>query len=112
MPESSIRNKNIKLLNSSSTIINPATEDKQDTIITTLAIIAAGVNELGGYAISEIDDAGDPSYYGYVDKDANWYIMQENVAAKTYRYAKGTTGYPANWTGRAALVYDYFYNTF
>ena len=34
MPESSIRSKNLKLINTSGTPINPATEDKQDDQIT------------------------------------------------------------------------------
>jgi hypothetical protein len=69
---------------------------------------------LGGYFISDKDDDATPNYYGFVDKDGNWYILKETVSAgaDTYRYAKGTTGYTTAWTGRAGLTYDYFYNTF
>ena len=71
-------------------------------------------NPLGDYAISDKDDDASPNYYGFVDKDGNWYIMEETVVAgaDTYRYIKGATGYIAAWTGRGLLVYDYFYNIF
>ena len=75
-------------------------------------VIPKGTPDLDGYAISEIDDAGNPAYYGYINKNGNWFIMQENVAAKTYRYAKGASDYTTNWTNRASLTYDYFYNVF
>jgi hypothetical protein len=64
-----------------------------------------------GYTISEIDDSTTPSYYGFVDKDGQWYISKENPIG-SYRYAKGTTDFSGNWTGRAALTYDYFDVTF
>ena len=64
-----------------------------------------------GYAITEIDD-GSPSYYGYVDKNGNWYITKEDTLTGQYRYAKGETSFSDNWTGRASLTYDYFSNTF
>ena len=69
---------------------------------------------LEGYKITDKDDDATPNYYGYTDKDGNWYILKEVVSpgADTYRYAKGTSDYTTNWTGRAGLSYDYFYNVF
>ena len=64
-----------------------------------------------GYAITEIDD-GTPSYYGYMDKNGNWYITKEDVVAGNYRYAKGTTGFSDNWDDRINLSYGYFNDTF
>lgn len=59
-----------------------------------------------GYNISQIDDSS-PAYYGFVDKNGNWYIMKED-SSNNYRYTKGTSSFSTNWTGRAALSYDYF----
>ncbi len=60
-----------------------------------------------GYNISEIDDSGTPSYYGFVHKNGNWYIAKED-ATGGYRYTKGTSSFSTNWTNRAGLTYDYF----
>lgn len=63
-----------------------------------------------GYNISQIDDSA-PAYYGFTNKDGAWFIMQEDSSG-TYRYAKGASSFPTNWTGRAGLSYDYFHNVF
>ena len=63
-----------------------------------------------GYAITDIDDAGTPAYYGFVKKTGAWYILKNTSGA--FLYAKGASGYSANWTGRAALTYDYFNTVF
>lgn len=69
-----------------------------------------------GYEIAQIDDtAADYAYYGFVDKNGNWYITREDVAgadAGTYLYAAGTTGFSTNWTNRAGLSYASFDATF
>ena len=66
------------------------------------------------YFVSDKDDDSSPNYYGFLDKDGNWYIMKEVVAtgADTYRYIKGTSGYTTNWTNRTTLTYDYYNNIF
>lgn len=59
------------------------------------------------------DKAGtDPIYIGYTAKDGRWFIKEYSTSAGTMRYFKGDSDYPTNWTGRASLVYDYFYNIF
>lgn len=63
-----------------------------------------------GYKITEVDDST-TSYYGFLDKDGKWYIMQESSSG-AYRYSKGTTNFSTNWTNRASLSYDYFHNIF
>lgn len=60
-----------------------------------------------GYRISQIDDST-PAYYGFVDKNSNWFIMQENSTNGNYRYTKGASSFSTNWTNRASLTYDYF----
>jgi len=62
------------------------------------------------YKITDIDDAGSPKYFGFTDKDGNWFIM--SLTTTEARYARSTSGYATNWTGRAGLTYDYFYNAF
>ncbi len=64
-----------------------------------------------GYEITEIDDASSPSYYGFLKKNGNWYIMKEDSTG-AYRYSKGTTAFTTNWTNRASLTYDYFNSIF
>jgi len=65
-------------------------------------------HSLDYYRISDIDESADPAYYGYLDIEGNWYIMEYNAASGTCRYKSGTTAYTTNWTGRALLVYGYF----
>jgi hypothetical protein len=62
------------------------------------------------YKISDIDDSGTIKYFGYTDKDGNWFIM--SLTSTEVRFVKGTSGYTTSWTGRAGLAYDYFYNEF
>jgi hypothetical protein len=64
--------------------------------------------DLSEYKISDVDESSDPKYYGFVDAEGAWYILEANETLGTYRYFKGTTDYATNWTGRALLVYGYF----
>lgn len=59
-----------------------------------------------GYKISQLDDST-PAFYGFVNKDAAWFIMKEDSSGN-YRYAKGSSSFATNWTNRASLSYDYF----
>ena len=63
-----------------------------------------------GYNITQLDDST-PAYYGFTDKDGNWFIMREE-ASGAYRYARGTSSFSTNWTNRASLSYDYFDSVF
>lgn len=64
-----------------------------------------------GYKISEIDE-GPVSYYGFINKDGAWLIMREDSNESNFRYAKGDSNFPNNWSNRENLRYDYFYNLF
>ena len=77
-------------------------------------IMRGNVNQdpLDPYQATDIDQASATKYYGFVDKDGNWYILQNNTTAGTFRYIKGSTEYPDNWTNRNTLSYDYFNNIF
>jgi len=67
--------------------------------------------ETGNYQVTDLDVGSDPEYYGFMDQDGNWYIMERTVSTEAYRYVRGmnaTDEYQAKWTGRAALSYVYF----
>ena len=60
---------------------------------------------LDKYEIANREE-GTTSYYGYIDKDGNWYIMKSTSTVDTF--VKGITDYATNWTGRAGLTYQRF----
>lgn len=71
--------------------------------------------------VDEFDNgiAASVKYYGFTDPEGHWYILKVDPSSnpKTYRYAKGTGttaagDYPTNWTNRASLTYDYWYQVF
>ena len=67
-----------------------------------------------GYEISDMDTGGSPQYFGFVEAVGNWYIIQMSSGGAV-RYARGDSNlnpYIPNWTNRATLTYDYFYNVF
>lgn len=64
-----------------------------------------------GYKITEIDN-GEFTYYGFVNKRGNWYIMREDPVSGSFRYAKGDLNFPVSWTNREHLKYDYFHSVF
>jgi len=59
------------------------------------------------YQVSDIDEAADPKYYGFLRPDGSWLIM-EITTGTDVRYSRGKTGYIASWAGRALLTYDYY----
>lgn len=67
-----------------------------------------------GYNITEIDDSGVDTYYGYVNKDGAWFIRKE-LSTGAYRYAKGAsdfTNVTTGWPNRTNLTYSYFNEVF
>lgn len=65
-----------------------------------------------GYIISEIDNDGPLSYYGFINKDGAWYIMLENVSDGSFRYTRGDLNFSLGWSQRKTLDYDYYYKIF
>ncbi len=59
------------------------------------------------YKFSDNTASGDPQYFGYVDKDENWYVMK--FTATGARFAKGSGNYAANFANCPNLTYSYFY---
>lgn len=67
-----------------------------------------------GYAVTEIDDSTSTAYYGFVNKDGEWFIQKEDSSGG-YRYTKGSSGFTnatTGWPNRTNLSYDYFDNIF
>ena len=64
-----------------------------------------------GYRISEIDD-NVISFYGFTNKDGAWFIMKGDTDTGSFRYARGNSNFPGNWTNRENLKYDYFNSVF
>jgi hypothetical protein len=84
----------ISIKDSSGNVIDPA--EKQPT---------------DGYEISDVDDTTLPAYYGFIDKDGNWYIAREGTDG-SFRYTTGSTGYSTNWDTRTTLGYSNFSTAF
>ena len=61
------------------------------------------------YQISDQDvDGAGTSYYGYVNKEGNTYVIMKAIVTlkvTNYTYVVGTGTYTTSWTGRAALTY-------
>lgn len=64
-----------------------------------------------GYSISEVDD-NVIAFYGFINKDNAWFIMREDIDTGSFRYTKGDSNFPGNWSNRENLKYDYFSNVF
>lgn len=64
------------------------------------------------YKVAGVDDGGVIKYYGYLSITGAWYILAEDTTAKTYKYAKGVSGFGTNWSNRASLTYDFYNEVF
>ena len=67
---------------------------------------------LNHYLASDTDEpAGGPNYYGFLDKQGNFYIMKVTISGdtQTIRYMRGTglALYQTSWSDRANLTYKY-----
>ena len=93
----------VSVVDSGGDDVNIAKEAKQDTQI-------ANQDFLTNYNISDKETDVATEYFGFVDKDENWYIQR--MTATDIRYVAGAGDYATAWTGRAGLSYDYFFNTF
>jgi hypothetical protein len=81
---------------------NSATAANQTSLIAT-------TNPTTKYKIANTDTASTIQYYGFLDKDGNWYIMK-NDGVGDYTYCSGliASPYAGNWTGRVGLTYVTF----
>lgn len=75
------------------------------------ASVALAASPTDGYSISEVDDS-EISYYGFTNKEGQWFIMRGDTNTGAFRYARGRSNFPDNWKKRQSLDYDYFYQVF
>lgn len=64
-----------------------------------------------GYNICEIDN-NITAFYGYTNKDGAWYVMRVETETGSFRYCRGDSNFPGNWSNRENLKYGYFSNIF
>lgn len=73
-------------------------------------------NPIAKFSIARIDSTADPKYYGFLDKDGNWYIMRETTATNTFEYFYSTSATPftgvSGWSNRALITYVEFNTAF
>ena len=64
-----------------------------------------------GYQITEIDES-ENIYTGFTNNLGAWYIMKADTQKGSFRYTRGDSDFPVNWSNRSNLSYDYFYKVF
>lgn len=85
--------------------------DKRD-INRTNRLPTANENALDKYQPSDETNTGTVDYYGFVDRNGNWYIQKYDYDNGTIRYIKGSSDYITNWNNKSSLSYKYFYDVF
>lgn len=68
------------------------------------------VRPTDAYSLSNIDDSTSTEYYGYEDKDGNWYIKK--LVSGAFTFVAGSSNYSTAWTNRASQSYASFASTF
>ena len=80
------------------------------------SITVTSLNPLEKYKISNMpasaETEDDVQYYGFIDSDGGWYILELTTSTGTCMYAKGVSDYLTAWTNKESLVYTYFDLTF
>jgi len=72
-----------------------------------LHVVQGKTAQLQDYFISDIDESDEGiKFYGYLDAEGNWYIMQ-STSGTTYRYASSGV-YASNWIDRSGIDYQAF----
>lgn len=67
---------------------------------------------LGGYVVADLDEAGDPKYYGFVNAQGVWYILAVAAAGSFKYYRDSSISYATGWAARATPTYNYFHLAF
>jgi len=75
-------------------------------------LLNARTPAIAGYVASDQSfDGTSTTYFGFLDREGNWYIQQQVVTGNdiAWRYCKGGNGsYAASWIARVGLSYDYY----
>jgi hypothetical protein len=109
MPVNNLKNDkdSIKIEDLTSSNVNPATEEKQDDIITAIGNIGGGVS----YNYVKSEETGTYKYYGF-SSTTGWQIKRKTLATGIWEiayedYTETYANFDAAWTARAVLVYTY-----
>jgi len=90
-------------------IVGPATTAIEDSAGN--KINPAQTQPTDGYKISELDD-NVVTFYGFIKKGGEWFIMREDTETGSFRYVKGDSKFSNSWNNRERLNYDYYSNVF
>lgn len=60
------------------------------------------------YHASDVDESAATKYYGFLNIDGGWLIIQHNTATGAIRYVQGESGYTTAWAAKAELDYVYY----
>lgn len=82
--------------------VRPATEEKQDDMITAIN----GISGTTPYNYIQKDEGATYIYYGYASP-TGWKIKRKTVATGVWEVADGSGDYDTNWAARASKTYMY-----
>ena len=76
--------------------------------------MALGVSAISGYSQSDEDTSGTTQYFGFIQGNGSWYILQviNNTSFRYFSGGGGNSNYSVQWTNRDGLAYDYYDNIF
>lgn len=95
-------NSSVMLETKNGEILNPATEEKQDDMITAIN----GISGTTPYNYIQKDEGATYIYYGYASP-TGWKIKRKTVATGVWEVADGSGDYDTNWAARASKTYMY-----
>lgn len=67
------------------------------------------------FVLNDVDNAGFPAYFGYIDADGRWYIekrMSDGTRRYSMSYVSPRGQYSSSWNNRVNLVYTYWDTSF
>ena len=85
-----------KILNTTGSVINHVTEEKQDDIIIAVNVIS----DITPYNYIQSETTSTYKYYGYASS-TGWKIKRKTIATGIWMVASGTGDYDTAWADRA-----------
>lgn len=62
-----------------------------------------------GYRIYKLDDSATTAYYGFKDKDGNWFILEDNSGTYMYAVGSSTDDFDTAWGIKNTTLTYYLY---
>ena len=88
---------------------------KLNDIETALLIGISGgtfASPLSEYEFRRLDDSGNPQYFGYENKDGDWYIMRLSNNNLAEYYKSSTSDIDTEWANKSGFTYQAFRTVF